>query len=57
MGEQRGSKKEGEKYRRRGDLSEMRENLAQTSKAAIILACHLVVKGDIIQKEKLGVSC
>lgn len=57
MGGQRDRKKEGEKHRRRGDWSEIRENPAQTSKAVIILACHLVVKGDIIQKEKLGVSC
>lgn len=51
MGEQR--KKERGKYRR----SEMRESQTQTSEAVIILACHLVVKGGTIQKEKVGVSC
>ena len=30
----------------------MRESQAQTSMAVLILACHLVVEGGIIQKKK-----
>lgn len=49
--------KQGEKYRRSGEGSEMRESQTQASMGVLILACHLVVTGGTIQKEKLGVSC